>query len=165
MRIALFSTCIVDGMYPRVARATVEILERLGHEVVFPPNQTCCSQMHVNSGYFDDGYEVIKNHVEAFDSWDWDVAVAPSGSCVGSLRHQQAMVARSRGDEALALKAEQIASRTFELSHAANRHPGHHQRCRAARLLLPRARHLPQLLPRYAYARPGHPPAGPGPHR
>ena len=36
MRIALFSTCIVDGMYPRVARATVEILERLGHEVVFP---------------------------------------------------------------------------------------------------------------------------------
>ncbi|WP_455118010.1 heterodisulfide reductase-related iron-sulfur binding cluster, partial [Rothia mucilaginosa] len=37
MRIALFSTCIVDGMYPRVARATVEILERLGHEVVFPP--------------------------------------------------------------------------------------------------------------------------------
>lgn len=116
MRIALFSTCIVDGMYPRVARATVEILERLGHEVVFPPNQTCCSQMHVNSGYFDDGYEVIKNHVEAFDSWDWDVAVAPSGSCVGSLRHQQAMVARSRGDEALALKAEQIASRTFELS-------------------------------------------------
>ena len=103
MRIALFSTCIVDGMYPRVARATVEILERLGHEVVFPPNQTCCSQMHVNSGYFDDGYEVIKNHVEAFDSWDWDVAVAPSGSCVGSLRHQQAMVARSRGDEALAL--------------------------------------------------------------
>ena len=116
MRIALFSTCIVDGMYPRVARATVEILERLGHEVVFPPNQTCCSQMHVNSGYFDDGYEVIKNHVEAFDSWDWDVAVAPSGSCVASLRHQQAMVARSRGDEALALKAEQIASRTFELS-------------------------------------------------
>ena len=54
MRIALFSTCIVDGMYPRVARATVEILERLGHEVVYPPGQTCCSQMHVNSGYFDD---------------------------------------------------------------------------------------------------------------
>lgn len=60
MRIALFSTCIVDGMYPRVARATVEILERLGHEVVYPPGQTCCSQMHVNSGYFDDAYPVVK---------------------------------------------------------------------------------------------------------
>src|SRR5699024_4240310 len=45
MRIALFSTCIVDAMYPRVALATVRILERLGHEVVFPPGQGCCSQM------------------------------------------------------------------------------------------------------------------------
>ena len=93
MRIALFSTCIVDGMYPRVARATVEILERLGHEVVFPRNQTCYSQMHVNSGYFDDGYEIIKNHVEAFDSWDWDVAVAPRVPALPPLRDQQAMVA------------------------------------------------------------------------
>ena len=116
MRIALFSTCIVDGMYPRVARATVEILERLGHEVVYPPGQTCCSQMHVNSGYFDDAYPIVKNHVDAFSAWDWDVAVAPSGSCVASLGHQQPMIARRKGDEALAVKAEQIAARTFELS-------------------------------------------------
>ncbi|THE16573.1 (Fe-S)-binding protein, partial [Kocuria rosea] len=47
MRIALFATCIVDAMYPRVALATVRVLERLGHEVVFPPGQGCCSQMHV----------------------------------------------------------------------------------------------------------------------
>ena len=116
MRIALFSTCIVDGMYPRVARATVEILERLGHEVVYPPGQTCCSQMHVNSGYFDDAYPVVKNHVESFEAWDWDVAVAPSGSCVASLGHQQPMIARHQGDEDLAVRAEQIAARTFELS-------------------------------------------------
>ncbi len=120
--------------------------------------------MHVNSGYFDDGYEVIKNHVEAFDSWDWDVAVAPSGSCVASLRHQQAMVARSRGDEALALKAEQIASRTFELSqllidilgitNAAEQlgsyfpeHVTYHSSCHGMRMLY------------------GHPPAGPAPYR
>ncbi|MDY5584530.1 MAG: (Fe-S)-binding protein, partial [Arcanobacterium sp.] len=50
MRIALFSTCIVDIAYPRVAQATVEILERLGHEVIFPKGQACCGQMHVNTG-------------------------------------------------------------------------------------------------------------------
>ena len=44
MRIALFATCIVDAMYPKVALATVRILERLGHEVVFPQGQGCCSQ-------------------------------------------------------------------------------------------------------------------------
>lgn len=116
MRIALFSTCIVDAMYPRVARATVEILERLGHEVVFPPGQTCCSQMHVNSGYLDDAHAIVKNHVKAFSSWDYDVAVAPSASCVVSLQHQQPMVCRHAGDEALAEAAEEVAGRTFELS-------------------------------------------------
>ncbi len=52
--------------------------------------------MHVRSGYFDDGYEVIKNHVEA-DSWDWDAVAPPALRYF--LRHQQAMVACSHGDE------------------------------------------------------------------
>ncbi|NGN85553.1 heterodisulfide reductase-related iron-sulfur binding cluster, partial [Arthrobacter silviterrae] len=59
MKIALFATCIVDAMYPRTARATVAILERLGHEVVFPPGQACCGQMHVNSGYFKEAHPVV----------------------------------------------------------------------------------------------------------
>lgn len=116
MRVALFSTCIVDAMYPRVARATVKILERLGHEVVFPQGQTCCSQMHVNSGYFDDAYPVVRNHVQAFGEWDFDVAVAPSGSCVASLGHQQPMIAERAGDRETARAAADLAARTFELS-------------------------------------------------
>jgi len=116
MRIALFATCIVDAMYPRVALATVRVLERLGHEVVFPPGQGCCSQMHVNSGYFADAVPVVRNHVKAFTAADYDVAVAPSGSCVASLGHQQPMIARSAGDEDLARAAEAVAGTTYELS-------------------------------------------------
>lgn len=116
MRIALFSTCIIDGMYPQVAKATVDILERLGHEVVYPQGQTCCSQMHVNSGYFDDAYAIVKNHVESFEAWDFDVAVAPSGSCVVALDHQQGMIAERKGDHDLARRANALATRTFELS-------------------------------------------------
>ena len=116
MRIALFATCIVDAMYPKVALATVRILERLGHEVVFPPGQGCCSQMHVNSGYVEDALPVVRNHVRTFMEADYDLAVAPSGSCVASLGHQQPDVARSCGDEGLARDAEVVASRTLELS-------------------------------------------------
>ncbi|MEX5293650.1 (Fe-S)-binding protein, partial [Kocuria sp. CPCC 205268] len=116
MRIALFATCIVDAMYPRVALATVRLLERLGHEVVFPPGQGCCSQMHVNSGYFDDALPVVRNHVKAFTAADYDVAVAPSGSCVASLGHQQPMIARAGGDEGLARDAAAVAATTYELS-------------------------------------------------
>lgn len=116
MKIALFSTCIVDAMYPKVALATVRILERLGHQVVFPEGQGCCSQMHVNSGYFDDALPVVRGHVKAFKGESYDVAVAPSGSCVASLGHQQPMIARAGGDDTLAQEAEEIAANTYELA-------------------------------------------------
>jgi L-lactate dehydrogenase complex protein LldE len=116
MRIALFATCIVDAMYPATARATVKILERLGHEVVFPSGQACCGQMHVNSGYIKEAVPVIANHVNAFDTQDYDVAVAPSGSCVASVKHQHPMVARACGDKDLEARATAIGARTYELS-------------------------------------------------
>lgn len=116
MKIALFATCIVDAMYPEVAQATVTILRRLGHEVIFPEGQTCCGQMHINSGKFAQAEPVIAAHARAFSSTEWDVAVAPSASCVASLGHQQPMVARRMGNEALATEAADIAGRTYELS-------------------------------------------------
>lgn len=116
MKIALFATCIVDGMYPSTARATVAILERLGHEVVFPPGQACCGQMHINSGYFKEALPVVANHVKAFDTGDYDVAVAPSASCVASVKHQQPMIAERAGDAGLQRRAEEVGGRTYELS-------------------------------------------------
>lgn len=116
MKIALFATCIVDAMYPEVAQATVDILRRLGHEVTFPAGQACCGQMHINSGKFEQAEPVIANHVRAFTSTEWDVAVAPSASCVVSLGHQQPMVARRVGNERLASEAADVADRTYELT-------------------------------------------------
>jgi L-lactate dehydrogenase complex protein LldE len=114
MRIALFATCLADAMFPQAAIATVSLLERLGHQVVFPDKQTCCGQMHVNTGYLDEATALVRHHVEVFE--DCEVAVAPSGSCVGSVRHQHAMVARRAGDERLAQRAEAVAAKTYELS-------------------------------------------------
>lgn len=116
MRIALFATCIVDAMYPATARATVKILERLGHDVVFPSGQACCGQMHVNSGYLKEALPVVANHVKAFNVDDYDVAVAPSGSCVASVKHQHPMVARACKDTPLEGRATAIGAKTYELS-------------------------------------------------
>ena len=114
MRVALFITCLVDGLYPDVGKATVRLLRRLGHEVVVPPNQTCCGQMHVNTGYPREALPLVRNHVETF--LDYDAIVAPSGSCTGSIRHQHADVARQFGDDTLAEGAQIVASHTYELS-------------------------------------------------
>jgi L-lactate dehydrogenase complex protein LldE len=114
VRVALFVTCLVDALFPDVGKATVRLLERLGHEVVVPTAQTCCGQMHVNTGYRGQALPIVRNHVAAFEQAD--VIVAPSGSCAGSVRHQHADVARKHGDAKLAEAAEATAKRTFELS-------------------------------------------------
>ena len=114
MKIALFATCLADTLYPSVATATVTLLERLGHEVVFPERQTCCGQMHVNTGYQREAAPLVQHHVEVFEPYD--AVVAPSGSCTGCVRHQHAMVAERYGPPGLADRAREVARRTYELS-------------------------------------------------
>jgi L-lactate dehydrogenase complex protein LldE len=114
MKVALFVTCLVDGVFPSVGQATVTLLRRLGCEVEVPLAQTCCGQMHINTGYPAQALPLVRRHVDAFAGYD--AVVAPSGSCVGSVRHQHAEVARRFGDESLAGAAEELAGRTFELS-------------------------------------------------
>jgi L-lactate dehydrogenase complex protein LldE len=112
MRVALFATCLVDALFPDAGRATVQILERLGHNVEFPLEQTCCGQMHANSGYFEP--DLVRRYVDTFQNYD--AIVVPSGSCAGAIRHQHVMIAKDANDEALAARAQRTAERTYELS-------------------------------------------------
>ncbi|MGI8668015.1 MAG: (Fe-S)-binding protein [Jatrophihabitans sp.] len=114
MRIALFATCLVDGLFPEVGKATVRLLERLGHQVELPLGQSCCGQMHINTGYPDEALPLVANHVRTF--LDYDAVVVPSGSCTGSIRHQHAEVAAEFGDAELVRACQVIAGHTFELS-------------------------------------------------
>jgi L-lactate dehydrogenase complex protein LldE len=114
VRVALFVTCLVDGLFPDVGKATVGLLERLGCTVEVPRAQTCCGQMHINTGYLSEAVPLVRRHAAAFAGYD--AVVAPSGSCAGSVRHQHAWVAEEAGDPELAAAAREVASRTYELS-------------------------------------------------
>ncbi|HEX2904891.1 MAG TPA: (Fe-S)-binding protein [Jatrophihabitans sp.] len=114
MRLALFATCLVDGLFPDVGKATVTVLRRLGHQVKFPAGQSCCGQLHVNTGYPRDALPLVRNHVQSFESFD--AVVVPSGSCTAAIRHQHADLAEQAGDTALAERAAAVAAKTYELS-------------------------------------------------
>jgi L-lactate dehydrogenase complex protein LldE len=114
MRIGLFVTCLVDGMFPDVGDATVTLLERLGHHVDVPLTQTCCGQMHINSGYARDAVALLRRQVAVFEGYD--AVVAPSASCVGSVRHQYATVAAAAGDRGLVRDVTRLADGCYELS-------------------------------------------------
>jgi L-lactate dehydrogenase complex protein LldE len=114
VRIALFITCLVDGLFPDVGKATVALLERLGHSVDVPMDQTCCGQMHLNTGYTREARPMVRNFATTFAGYD--SIVTPSGSCAGSVRHQHHGVAARTGDRALIEQVGSVAARTYELS-------------------------------------------------
>jgi L-lactate dehydrogenase complex protein LldE len=84
LRIALFITCFNDTLFPATGQAVVTLLERLGCEVVFPEEQTCCGQMHGNTGYEALGQGLVSRWERVFA--DEPLVVSPSASCVGFVR-------------------------------------------------------------------------------
>ncbi len=112
--IDLFITCLNDALFPRTGVAMVTLFERLGHVVRFNAAQTCCGQMHLNSGYREEALPLIRRFVDTFSGAE--VVVAPSASCVAMVREMYVKAAEEAGDNALAARATELAGKTFELS-------------------------------------------------
>jgi L-lactate dehydrogenase complex protein LldE len=86
VRVSLFVTCFNDTLFPQTGRAVVRLLERLGCEVEFPLEQTCCGQMHLNSGHAREGVALARRFARVFGGAE--AVVTPSASCAGMLRQQ-----------------------------------------------------------------------------
>jgi L-lactate dehydrogenase complex protein LldE len=114
MRISLFVPCFNDALFPGTGKATVKILEKLGHEVVFPEDQTCCGQIHFNTGYRTEARRLMNRFLEIFDGSE--VVVAPSASCVAMVREHFLTVARDVDGTGVGEAVRHLASRTYELS-------------------------------------------------
>jgi L-lactate dehydrogenase complex protein LldE len=118
MRVALFITCVNDALFPGTGRATVALLERLGVEVDFPAGQTCCGQMHYNTGYRRLTEPLLYRTAEAFTGYDH--VVTPSGSCAAMVREHYPRIGAKAAEEGrgtkLADAAASLAPRVYELT-------------------------------------------------
>jgi L-lactate dehydrogenase complex protein LldE len=86
VRVSLFVTCFNDTLFPQTGQAVVRLLERLGCDVDFPLEQTCCGQMHMNSGYAREAVALARRFARVFEGAE--AVVTPSASCAGMLRKQ-----------------------------------------------------------------------------
>lgn len=112
MTVDLFVTCLNDALFPETGMATVRLLERLGYAVKFDERQTCCGQMHLNSGYSKEALGLVRRFVDIFENSE--AIVAPSGSCVAMVRELYPRAAEWVGDERLAERARSL--KIYELS-------------------------------------------------
>jgi L-lactate dehydrogenase complex protein LldE len=85
VRVALFVPCFVDLFYPQVGVASLRLLEHLGVEVDYPPQQTCCGQPLYNAGDHDQAGELAERFCRIFAPYD--AIVCPSGSCTSMVAH------------------------------------------------------------------------------
>ena len=112
MRVSLFITCFNDTLFPQTGQAAVTVLERLGHEVGFRPEQTCCGQMHSNSGYPREALTLVRRFVETYR--DAPMIVVPSTSCTSTIRAQYPRLAAE--DSALLAELDTIIPRVHEFT-------------------------------------------------
>jgi len=111
VHVSLFVPCFVDQLAPQVGLAAAKVLKRLGHEVEFRAEQTCCGQPSFNSGQWDVAREGALRTIQVFRGAD--VVVGPSGSCVAMIKKFYPELLQ--GTPHLAA-AEDLAARTFEFS-------------------------------------------------
>ncbi len=114
MRISLFITCYNDTLFPETGKSVVRLLERLGHEIDFPLEQTCCGQMHYNTGYQAEAMPLMRRFIDIFKGAE--VICIPSSSCVAMVRDNYPRIAESTGDSALMKAVDNLLPRVYELS-------------------------------------------------
>ena len=114
LRISLFITCYNDTLFPETGKSVVRVLERLGHEVEFPAAQTCCGQMHYNTGYQKEAMPLMERFVEQFKAAE--AVVVPSSSCVAMMRDHYPKMAAATGKPELIAEVEHLLPKVFEFS-------------------------------------------------
>ncbi len=114
MRASLFITCYNDTLFPETGRAVVRLLERLGVELEFRSAQTCCGQMHANTGFRAEAFSQAKRMVRLYA--DAEAVVVPSSSCVAMIRDQYPGLMEELGNEGLREQFKALAPRVYELS-------------------------------------------------
>jgi L-lactate dehydrogenase complex protein LldE len=114
MRASLFITCYNDTLFPQTGRAAVRLLERLGVDLDFLPAQTCCGQMHANTGFRGEAYSQARRFVQLYR--DTECVVIPSSSCVAMIREQYPGLFEELGNGDLRKQLTALLPRVFELS-------------------------------------------------
>ena len=111
--VQLFVTCLIDSFYPQTGSATLDILHRLGMNVEFAPDQTCCGQPNFNAGLRGEARPIVKHTIRVFEKTTGDIVI-PSGSCAHMMKHGYAELFAD--DPVWLPRAQALASRVYEFT-------------------------------------------------
>jgi L-lactate dehydrogenase complex protein LldE len=111
--VQLFITCLTDSFFPQTGQAVVDVLSRLGIDVDFARDQTCCGQPQFNAGLRKDARAIAEHTIKVFEKTKGNI-VTPSGSCAHMFRNNYAEL--FEGDSIWHPRAKALAARTYEFT-------------------------------------------------
>lgn len=111
--VQLFVTCLTDSFFPQTGEAVVDILHRLGLDVDFARDQTCCGQPQFNAGLRKDARAIAEHTIKVFENAKGDI-VTPSGSCAHHFRHNYLEL--FEGDPVWHPRAKALSGRVYEFT-------------------------------------------------
>ena len=112
-QVQLFITCLVDSFYPQAGEAIVDILRRLGIDVEFARDQTCCGQPPFNAGLRTEARPIVEHTIRVFEKTTGDI-VMPSGSCAHMMKHGYPELFAD--DPAWLPRAQALGNRVYEFT-------------------------------------------------
>lgn len=139
MKVQLMLTCLGDALYGRVGIATVQVLEGVGCEVVFPEDQTCCGQPPFNAGHWPEAQRLAAHLRTTFDPRL--PIITPSASCAAMIRHGYPQIDRDPDIECYEL-SEFLLAQGFRGRLRTPRRVALHVACHARSLGRPDTRRL-----------------------
>lgn len=112
MKASIFITCICDSLYPHVGEAMVRVLEKLGVTLDFPPEQTCCGQPALSSGYWEDARPIAEKMLTIFQNSEY--VVAPAGSCITAVKEYYPLLFEHNAEQYR--QAKELIAKVYEFS-------------------------------------------------
>ncbi len=112
MKVSFFATCLVDQLYPQVGLDSVNLLKKLGVEVEYDENQTCCGQPAYNTGYIEETRKIARQFIKVFR--DKEYIISPSGSCAAMIKCHYPELFEAGSPEYL--DAKELSGRVYEFS-------------------------------------------------
>lgn len=114
VKVSLYITCYNDSLFPETGKSVVRVLERLGYAVGFRPDQTCCGQMHANTGFRNEAFALARRFVQQYG--DEEAVCIPSSSCVAMIREQYPALIAEFGTAELRADFDALMPRVHEFT-------------------------------------------------
>ncbi|MEI6883752.1 MAG: (Fe-S)-binding protein [Bacteroidota bacterium] len=111
MLVDVFIPCFIDQVYPETGINMVRILEKIGVDVFYNPNQTCCGQMTFNSGAWDETKKLGEKFMKDFPNDRY--IVGSSASCIGFIRNYYPWLFHNTG---LHYEYKQVKKNIYEIT-------------------------------------------------